>query len=113
MNIGTLLENAPGLMDAIKDAGVPEEKIPDFGKEVTNQLSSEDGFDLSSMLTNMDADSFMEKMNIGAIAGKLGISTSVVQTALATLAPQIAKFTGGKSAFGSIGAMAAKFFNRG
>ena len=110
MDIMDLLKNVPGLKDQLSGLGLDDNNISDMASGVKKQLAGDDGFDLTDLLTALDADSFLGKMDVGALAQQVGVSPEMVQGALALIAPKIAEFTGGGSALGGLGGFAKKLF---
>ncbi len=106
MDIMDLLKNAPGLLDSIQNAGVPEDKISEFGSALGQQLGGGDGFDFTDLLGGLDLDSFASKVDAGALAEQLGISPEVVQQVLSVVGPKIAEFSPG-----GLSSLAGKLFN--
>jgi hypothetical protein len=112
MDIMDLVKNASGLKEQLSGLGLDESKIEGMANGVKEQLGGSDGFDLGDLLTSLDADSFLGKMDIGALAEQAGISPDVVENALSAIAPKVAEFTGGSGALGGIGSIAKKLFGR-
>lgn len=112
MDIGTLLKAAPDLMGGLGELGLSEDKIGDLGGEIGNQLGGDDGFDFSDLLTGLDADSFLGKIDTESLAAKVGISPDIAQGAIALIAPKIAEFTGGSAGLGKIASLAKGLFGR-
>ncbi len=106
MDVMDLLKNAPGLIDSIQAAGVPEDKIPDLGAMLGAQLGGGDGFDLTDLLGGLDLDGFLSKVDVGALAGQLGLTPEVIEQVLKVIGPKVAEFTPG-----GLGALAGKLFS--
>jgi len=106
MDIMDLLKNAPGLLDSIQQAGVPEDKVSGLGNAIGQQLGGSDGFDFTDLLGGLDLDSFTSKVDVSALAEQVGISPEIAQQALALVGPKIAEFTPG-----GLGALAGKLFD--
>ena len=47
MDVVDLLKNAPGLLEALQQTGVPQDKLSSLGGAIGDQLGGSDGFDLS------------------------------------------------------------------
>ncbi len=106
MDVMDLLKNAPGLLDSIQQAGLPEEKIPELGSVLGQQLGGEDGFDLTDLLGGLDLDGFLSKVDAGSLANQIGISPEIVQQVLQIIGPKVAEFSPG-----GLGALAGKLFD--
>jgi len=109
MDVMDLLKNAPGLLDSIQQAGVPEAKIPEFGSALGQQLGGSAGFDFTDLLGGLDLDSFLSKVDAGSLADQIGISPEIVQQALTIIGPKIAEFSPG--GLGGLGGLAGKLFD--
>ena len=105
MNVTDLLKDSPGLIDKIKDIGVPQDKIGSLGSAIGEQLGG--GLDLGDLLGGLDVNSFMSKMNVQDLAQQVGISPDVVQNALALIGPKIEQFVPG-----GLAGLAGKFFGK-
>ncbi|MEM7097926.1 MAG: hypothetical protein AAF541_06655 [Pseudomonadota bacterium] len=110
MDIVKLLGDTPGLMEKLGDLGIQGDTAGEFANEVGQQVAGDDGLDLSDILTSLDATSFLQKVDAGAIAGKLGLSPEIVQQGLQLVAPAIEQFAGEK--LGVLGKLAGSFFKR-
>ena len=106
MDVMDLLKGAPGLLDSIQQAGVPEEKISDFGSALGQQLGGGGGFDLTDLLGGLDLDSFLSKVDVSSLADQVGISPEVVQQVLQIIGPKVAEFSPG-----GLGSLAGKLFD--
>lgn len=106
MDVMDLLKNAPGLLDSIQQAGVPEDKISGLGDAIGAQLGGGDGFDFTDLLGGLDLDSFLSKVDVGALAEQVGVSPETAQQVLGLIGPHIAEF-----APGGLGALAGKLFD--
>jgi hypothetical protein len=107
MDIMDLLKHAPGLLESLKDAGVPQEKAPELAGALSQQLGGSDGLDLTDLLGTLDIDSFLSKVDVGAVANQIGLSPAVVQKAVELIAPYVADSL---PSAGGLGALAGKFF---
>lgn len=113
MEISDLLKGAPDLMGGLKDLGLSDGNVSDLGQELGNQLGGDDGFDFTDLLSGLDADSFLGKLDVGSIAEKVGISPEIAQGAISLIAPKIAEFTGGSGgALGKLGGFAKSLFGK-
>jgi hypothetical protein len=98
-----LLKNAPGLMDAVKEAGMPEDKVSDLGSLLGAQLGGGDGLDLTDLLGGLDLDGFLSRVDIGNLAEQLGVSPEIVQQAVNVLGPVISDFQPSEGLGGLVG----------
>ena len=103
MDVMDLLKGAPGLLDSIQQAGVPEDKIPELGSALGQQLGGEDGLDFTDLLGGLDLDGFLSKIDAAGLAEQLGISPAIVEQVLQIIGPKIAEFSPG-----GLGALAGK-----
>ena len=112
MDIADLINNGD-LTSALKGLGLSDANVGDLGRELGSQLTGGDGFDLSDLLSGLDAESFLAKIDIAAVAETVGISPQLASGALALIAPQVADFMGGgaDSALGAVGKLAGKLFD--
>jgi len=94
MDIMDLLKGSPELLGGLKNLGLDDSKIGDLANGVGDQLGGSSGFDFTDLLTGLDADSFLGKLDVASLAEQAGIDASTVQSALGMLAPVIAQFTG-------------------
>ena len=106
MDVMDLLKDAPGLLDSIQQAGVPEEKISEFGSALGQQLGGGDGFDLTDLLGGLDVDAFLSKVDVSSLADQIGISPAIVQQVLQIIGPKVAEFSPG-----GLGDLAGKLFD--
>jgi hypothetical protein len=107
MDVMDLLKNAPGLLDALKSAGVPEDKTGDLAGAIGQQLGGSDGLDLGDLLGGLDLDNFLSKVDVSAIADQIGLSPAVVQKAVELIGPYVADFI---PSAGGLGTLAGKLF---
>lgn len=107
MNIAQLLSDTPGFLDGLSSAGFDSDSTSRFADEVSNQVAGDDGLDLSDILSSLNADSFLQKMDAGQIAQKIGLSEGMVAQGLKLIAPAIEQFAGKK--LGVIGKLASSF----
>ncbi len=108
MDIMDLLKGDSGLLDAIKQVGVPEAKIPDLGQAIGQQLGGSGGLDLGDLLGGLDLDGFLSKVDVGAVASQLNLSPDVIQKAVELIGPKVQEFVPG--GLGSLGSLAGKLF---
>lgn len=110
MDFADLLDG--DLTSALGGLGLSDSNISDLGRNVGEQLLGGDGFDLSDLLTGLDAESFLGKVDVAGLAEAVGISPELANRALAMLAPKVADFMGGDtSPLGSVGKLASKLFD--
>ena len=107
MDISQLLKNAPELIEQLQGAGFEENKIDDFASQVGQQVAGDDGFDLTDILTSLDADAFLSKVDANVVAEKLGLAPELVNKGLQIVAPMIEQFAGDK--LGALGSLASRF----
>lgn len=107
MNVLSLLGGE--LLDAVKDVGVPENKIEALGDAIGNQLGGGDGLDLGDLLGGLDLESFLNKVDADAIAEQLGLSPTIVSAAINLIGPKVAEFAPG--GLGALGSIAGKLFD--
>ncbi len=107
MDVMDLMKNAPGLLDSLKSAGVPEDKTGDLAGAIGQQLGGSDGLDLGDLLGGLDLDNFLSKVDVSAVANQVGLSPSVVQKAVELIGPHVAGFM---PSAGALGALAGKLF---
>ena len=107
MDVMDLLKNAPGLLDALKSAGVPEDKTGDLAGAIGQQLGGSDGLDLGDLLGGLDLDNFVSKIDVSAVANQVGLSPSIVQKAVDLIGPHVADFM---PSAGALGSLAGKLF---
>ena len=110
MDIMDLLKGSPELLDGLKGLGLDDNNIGDLASGVGDQLGGGDGFDFTDLLTGLTGDSFLENVDITALAQQVGISPETVQSAMALVAPVIADFTGG--AGGGLGGLVKGLFKK-
>ena len=110
MDISDLLDG--DLTSALLGLGLSDANVSDLGKEIGGQLLGGDGFDLSDLLTGLDADAFLANLNVAELAEAVGISPQLVSGALALIAPKVADFVGSEgSPLGAVGKLASKLFD--
>ena len=110
MNIASLIGGAPELVDGLKGLGLTDVNIADMAEGIGQQLGGDDGFDFTDLLTTLQADSFLSRIDAPALAEKALISPGLAQQALGLLAPAIADFGGSK--LGVLGKLAGGLFGR-
>ena len=111
MNMMDLLEGVPGLLDSVKDAGIPEEKLPSLGSGLAKQLGGDDGFDFTDLLTGLDLDGFVSQIDVAALAEHVGVSPAVAQQVVGLIAPKVAEFNPTAGGLGGlVGSLAGKLF---
>jgi hypothetical protein len=98
-----------GLIDSIKEVGVPEDKVGALSNALGDQLGGDDGLDLGDLLGGLDLDSFLENIDTNAIAEQVGISPAIISAAVNLIGPKVAEFVPG--GVGGLGAMAGKLFD--
>ncbi len=111
MDLSNLIQGAPDLLDGLKGMGLSDDNISGMANEVGNQLGGGDGFDFTDLLSGLQADSFLEQIDVSALAAKVGISPDMAQQAINLVAPKVAEFTGG-SGLGGLGKLAGSLFGR-
>ena len=110
MDISDLLDG--DLTSALRGLGLSDTNVSDLGTEIGGQLLGGDGFDLSDLLTGLDSESFLAKLNVAELAETVGISPELASGALALIAPKVADFVGGEgSPLGAVGKLASKLFD--
>jgi len=103
MDVSDLLKNAPGLLDSIKEAGVPQDKVSGLGEAIGQQLGGDDGFDLTDLLGGLNLDDFLSKVDPAAIAQQVGLPPVIAEKAIALIGPAVAEFVpGGLGALSSL-----------
>lgn len=107
MDLMDLLKAAPGLLDSVQQAGVPEEKLSGLGSAIGQQLGGSDGFDLTDLLGGLDLDSFLSKIDVNSLAEQVGISPEIAKQVIGLIGPKIAEF----SPSGGLAALAGKLFS--
>ena len=113
MNIGDLIGAAPELMDSLKGLGLGDSQISELGSQLGSQLAGDDGFDLGDLLTGLDLQSFMQKVDVASLAGQLGIDESTVQSALQLIGPKVDAFQGDLGGnLGKLGSLAKGLFGK-
>ena len=98
-----------GLLDSIKEVGVPEDKLGALSDAIGNQLGGSDGLDLGDLLGGLDIDTFLEKIDADVIAEQLGLSPTIVSAAIDLIGPKVAEFAPG--GLGALGSIAGKLFD--
>ena len=111
MDIGSLLSNSSGLMDQLKGLGLSDGNISGMADEIGNQLGGGDGFDFTDLLKGLQADNFLDQVNIASLAEKIGISPEIAEQAISLIAPKVAEFTG-DSPLGGLGKLAGSLFGK-
>ena len=111
MNIGSLLQNAPELVSGLKGLGLDDGKISEMAGEIGAQLGGNDGFDFTELLTGLQGDSFLQQLDVNALAEKMLISPELTQQALGMIAPVVASFGSG-SKLGMLGKLAGGLFGK-
>ena len=106
MDVGELLKNAPGLLEALQQTGVPADKLSSLGGALGDQLGGSDGFDFTDLLGGLDLDNFMSKVDAGSLAEQIGITPEVATQAIALIGPIIADFSPG-----NLGSLVGKLFD--
>ena len=91
MDIGELISNAPDLAGGLQELGLDQSKVGELGQAITGQLAGEDGLDIGDLLSGFDAQSFLSRIDVSAVAEKVGISPEIAQTAIDLIAPKIAE----------------------
>ena len=94
------------VLEAIKGAGVPGDKVGELSDALGSQLGGSDGLDLGDLLGGLDLESFLEKIDVEAIATQIGVSPSIVAAAVDRIGPKVAEF-----APGALGSLASKLFD--
>jgi len=113
MNIGDLIGAAPELVDSLKGLGLGDSQINKLGSEIGSQLQGDDGFDLGDLLSGMDLQSFLQKIDVASLAGKLGVDETTVQSALQLIGPKVQDFPGDLGGnLGKLGSLAKGIFGK-
>ena len=108
MNIAGLIEGAPELLNGLQKLGMTDSNVQELGQEVGRQLVDDNAFDFSDLLTGLDAQSFLKRVNVPVLAEKLCISPELAQQAIGLVAPFVADF--GVSKKGLLGKLAGGLF---
>lgn len=109
MDVLDLMKGVPGLVDQLRATGLPDDKLPDLGSAIGQQLGGEDGLDLTDLLGGLDLDSFLGGTDVAALAEQVGISPALAQQVLSVIGPHVAEFVPSK--LGGLGALAGKLFD--
>ncbi len=104
-----MIENAPELMQGLQGLGLGEGEISGMAREIGGQLSSGDGLDFTSLLSGLNAETFLAQIDVAALAAKIGVAPETVQAAVELLAPAIANF-GSQGAAGILSGVAKGLF---
>ena len=110
MDVLDLLKGAPGLLDEIRQAGVPDDTIADLGAALGQQLGGGDGFDFTDLLAGLDLESFLARVDAAALAEQVGISPAIAESVVSLIGPKIAEFAPGDLG-SAIGSLAGKLFD--
>ena len=103
MDIINIISKTPGLLDALKGNGLSSDQVAKIGGEVTQQLREGGEFDLTDLLAGLDIDSFTQRVDVGALAEKVGMGNEQADAVLQQLAPAVQAFTGdGDSLLGNL-----------
>lgn len=108
MDFNKLMSDAPGLLGELQSLGLNEDQAGRLGEALSGQLLGS-GSGLGALLQGLDADALLEKVDLGALAGKLGIDPGVVEAAVRKIVPHLGTLTSGG---GGIGNLAGKLFGR-
>jgi len=106
MNIMDLLNGSDGLVDSLKDLGIPEDKLGSLSELIGAQLGGGDGFDFGDLLGGLDLDGFLGQLDVPAIAGQLGLAPDLVAQAVALIGDKVDGFSPGL-----LGGLAGKLFS--
>lgn len=94
MDLGSLLSSSPELMDGLRGLGLEESQIGPLANAVGDQLGGGGGIDLAALLSGLDLEGFLAKIDIGAVADVVGVSPELVQSAIDLIGPAVASFDG-------------------
>jgi hypothetical protein len=109
VNVLDLMNGVPGLLDELRETGLPDDKLPDLGSAIGRQLGGDDGLDFTDLLGGLDLDGFLAKVDVASLAEQVGITPALAQQVIATIGPKVAEFTPG--GLGGLGALAGKLFD--
>ena len=109
MNISQLIKGAPELMSGLKDLGLDDQKVGSLGEGIGSQLGG--GIDLSSLLNGMNAQSFLEKIDVTALAEQVGVPPALATSAVKLIAPKVAEFTS-EGGLGAVAGIAKGLFGQ-
>ena len=109
MDVTSLLKDSPDLISALTEGGLPTDKVDDLGASIGNQLAGGGLGDLTELLGGLDLDSFLGKIDIGALAQDVGISPEIAQMAVSLIGPKVAEFVPG--GMDTVTSLASKLFD--
>ena len=105
MDVMDLLKNAPGLLESVQQAGLPDDKVADLGAALGQQLGGGDGFDFTDLLGGLNLEGFLSQIDVASLAEQIGIAPEIAQRVLQVIGPQVAEFSPG-----GLSGLASKLF---
>lgn len=92
MNINDLVGAQPELLQALLDLGLTQQQVDDLGLQVSAQLSEHTSLELRELLARLNAEAFLDRLDIPAIADDLECDIPTLQSALLRLASTVTLF---------------------
>lgn len=93
MDVESLLSSSPELRNGLQALGLDQEQIHHLASSIGDQLGG-GGLDLAALLGGLDAEGFLAKIDVAALAEAVGISPELAQSAMDQIAPAVASFDG-------------------
>ena len=113
MDIINIISKAPGMLDQLKALGLSSDQAVQVGGEISQQLRDYGEPDLTDLLSGLDIQGFIGKIDLEQLASQTGIDVAQAQSVIETLAPAVQAFSGDTgSLLGGLGSAASKLFDR-
>jgi hypothetical protein len=107
MDVMELLDQSD-LVGSLKGLGLDDSTISELGSAISGQLSG--GAGIEAMVTGLDVNEIVQKLDIGKLAAQVGISPQLAQSAVALIAPKLAALLKDESALGKLKSLKGKLF---
>ncbi len=92
MNINDLIGANPELRRELLSLGLTPNQVDDLGLQITAQLRDRSTTQLSELLVQLNAEAFLDRLDVEALATELDCDMAVIQSALIRLASIITLF---------------------
>lgn len=111
MDFMNMLDNVPGLLSSLKDLGLDDGQVGELGEAVGGQLLGGGAAGLAGLLKGLDANDLLGRIDVGALAGRLGVEPGIAEAAIRKIAPHLQALVGGGPG-GRLGSLAGGLFGK-
>lgn len=92
MNVLTLIQRHPLLHADLRSLGLTHKSVAGVAQNLSAQLGGDPAENLCFVLSGLNCREFLDVVSAGAVAEEAGISETLAQSAVNTIAPWIDRF---------------------